>query len=283
MSMVQVIGSRKFYINSMSIFQIHKELTTIEPEILFSINGFPISNSTFMLAFVTLTIFVLALVFRRKVKMIPGLIQGGIEMAYEALIDFMAGIIGNKEGAMKIFPVVGTLFVFILISNLWSLVPILNSLTFNGLPLFRAGTTDFNTTVALAVGSVLFLQFLSIIEWGPLGHIGRYIKIKEVIHGFKKGFGEGFLGIIEFFVGLVELIGEFSRIISLSFRLFGNMYAHELLAVIILGAFAYVVPALWSAMGILVGVIQTIVFASLITIYYSLQTAAVHDSDGVHE
>ena len=78
------------------------------------------------------------------------------------------------------------------------------------------------------------------------------------------------LGIIHFFVGLIEVIGEVAKVISLSLRLFGNMFAHEVLMIILLGAFSIGVPALWMGMGILVGVVQAVVFTALITVYYSL-------------
>ena len=107
-------------------------------------------------------------------------------------------------------------------------------------------------------------------ENGVFSHLGHFIKVQPIISGFKKSLGAGFLGIVEFFVGLIEIIGELAKVISLSLRLFGNIFAHEVLMIILLGSLAIGVPAIWMGMGILVGVVQAIVFMALITVYYSL-------------
>jgi F-type H+-transporting ATPase subunit a len=78
------------------------------------------------------------------------------------------------------------------------------------------------------------------------------------------------LAVVEFFVGLIEIIGELAKVISLSLRLFGNMFAHEVLMIILLGSLSVGIPAVWMGMGILVGIVQAIVFMALITVYYSL-------------
>jgi F-type H+-transporting ATPase subunit a len=107
-------------------------------------------------------------------------------------------------------------------------------------------------------------------EQGVFGYLSHFIQIKQVYKGFRKSFGEGMVSIIGFFVGLIEIISELAKVLSLSLRLFGNLFAHEVLTVILLGAFAVGVPAIWMGMGILVGVVQSIVFVALVTVYYSL-------------
>ncbi len=197
-------------------------------------------------------------------------------MVYEAISDFLTSIVG-KDRSEFVIPIVGSLFVYIGVSNLIGIIPGLTSFTYGGHEIFRVPTTDFNTTVGLAIGSVIFLQVVSIMDFGLFGHFGKFFKFKEVFLGFKKGIGAGLMAFIDLFVGIIEFIGEFARIISLSFRLFGNMYAHEVLAVVIMGAFAYVLPAVWSTMGLLVGVVQALVFGSLIAVYYSL---SIKTADG---
>jgi F-type H+-transporting ATPase subunit a len=114
------------------------------------------------------------------------------------------------------------------------------------------------------------MQIVGIKEQGFFGYLSHFIQVKQVWRGFRKSFGEGAVSIIGFFVGLIEIVSEIAKILSLSLRLFGNMFAHEVLTVILLGTFAFAVPAVWMGMGILVGVVQSIVFVALVTVYYSL-------------
>jgi F-type H+-transporting ATPase subunit a len=137
-------------------------------------------------------------------------------------------------------------------------------------PLFRGATTDFNTTFGLALAVVITMQIVGMKEQGVFGYLSHFIQIKQVISGFRKGISSGSFAIVGFLVGLIEIVSELAKILSLSLRLFGNLFAHEVLTVILLGAFAFGVPAIWMGMGVLVGVVQSIVFVALVTVYYSL-------------
>ena len=258
----------------MGFLQIKHDIPGIDPEIIFKLFGYPISSSTLFIFFILLVFIGFVYFSARKFKQVPNTFQSIIEMIYEMIHDFIASIVGEDRVA-GVLPIIGTLFVYIGVSNLIGIIPGLTSFTYGGHEIFRVPTTDFNTTVGLAVGSVLFLQIVSIMDFGFFGHFGKFFKFKEVFFAFKKGIGAGFTSLIDLFVGILEFIGEFTRIISLSFRLFGNMYAHEVLAVIIMGALAYALPAVWSTMGLLVGAVQAIVFGSLIAVYYSLSIKTV--------
>jgi F-type H+-transporting ATPase subunit a len=150
------------------------------------------------------------------------------------------------------------------------MLPGLSAILYNGSTVFRGPTSDFNTTFGLAFGAVLFLQFVSIKDFGFLGYLGKFFKFKEIYFGFKSSVGDGFMAIVDFFIGLLDIVGEFAKVVSLSLRLFGNMYAGDVLSTLILGSFAYVLPVTWSAMSLLSGVVQAIVFGSLVTSYYML-------------
>ena len=261
----------------MNFLQAKQPIPGIQPEIVFHLFGYPIANSTLFIFFILLVFIAFCYFVVPKFKLIPSGFQLVIEMIYEAIANFLTSIVGPGR-VNFIIPIVGSLFVYIGLSNLIGIIPGLTSITWNGVDIFRVPNTDFNTTVGLAIGSVLFLQAVSIADFGFFGHFGKFFKFKEVYLGFRKGIAAGFMSIIDFFVGVIEFIGEFARVISLSFRLFGNMYAHEVLAVVIMGAFAFALPAVWSIMGLLVGVVQALVFGSLIAVYYSLsiKTAGGH-------
>jgi len=154
-----------------------------------------------------------------------------------------------------------------------TLIPGLSAITYNGVSIFRTPTNDFNMTFSIALAMVILANIMSIRDFGLFGHIGKFVKIKEVVEGFRKSIGAGLLAIIDFFIGLLDIVSEFAKVISLSLRLFGNMYAGEVLAAIFLGALAILIPAPWTAMNLLVGILQAMVFGSLTAAYITLAIA----------
>lgn len=256
-----------------TILHVYEEIPTISSPVVGSVGMISIATSTITVMFITLLFVALCLKVSRS-KMIPGKFQHLLEILYEFVVSFITSIVGTKEKAMIIVPYVGSIMMYLLVANLLPMFPGVGA--FNVLidgehvPLFRGATTDFNTTFGLALAIVVTMQIVGIREQGVFGYLSHFIQIKQVIKGFKKSLGEGVVSIVGFFVGLIEIISEFAKILSLSLRLFGNMFAHEVLTVILLGAFSVAVPAIWMGMGLLVGVVQSIVFISLTTVYYSL-------------
>ncbi|MCA9353650.1 F0F1 ATP synthase subunit A [Candidatus Nomurabacteria bacterium] len=249
---------------------IEREISPIGPETIFEISGFRVANSTLFIVFMIILMIVFYKTVMKKFKTKPTSIQVGVEMLYEGVIDLIDQITGNKERSKKVFAIVFSILVFVGISNLIGLIPGLTSITYDGLSIFRTPTADFNTTFVLAFGSVLVLQFVSIKEWGLWGHINKFVKISDLVKGFKGGIKSGMMALIDFFIGLLDIVGELAKVFSLSLRLFGNMYAGEVLMIIIVGSLAYVLPSVWLSMNLLVGVIQALVFGSLVTAYYML-------------
>ncbi|MCD8527739.1 MAG: F0F1 ATP synthase subunit A [Candidatus Pacebacteria bacterium] len=211
-------------------------------------------------------VFVATLSFKTR----PGSFQVAVESIYEGIVGLIDQITNNTNRSQKIFPVIGAMLVYLAIANLIGLIPGIESLTFNDTPLFKTPTADFNTTFGLALGAIIVINGISIMEWGPFGFAGRFVPLHKIYYGFKKGIGAGFMSIIDLLLGLLDIIGELAKIISLSLRLFGNMYAGQVLSVILLGAFAYIIPSIWLAMNLFVGILQAMVFASLVAAYYML-------------
>ena len=271
-------------------WQAHEGVPSINADELFHVGPLTVANST-MFTFLTIFLFVIAIIYARKFKLIPNYFQHICEIFYEGILGLLTKIVGNREHAEKILPVAGAIFTYILLSNLLTMLPGLSSFTYtpmvNGVageavPIFRGGTADFNTTFGLALASVLFIQYVGIRENGIFGHLSHFIQLDGMVKAFKgkksiaQRAGELGNGIIHFFVGLIEIIGEFAKVISLSLRLFGNMFAHEILTIIIMGSFAILVPVIWMGMGIIVGIVQAVVFTSLITVYYTLVLKKAH-------
>ncbi|MFA6608356.1 MAG: FoF1 ATP synthase subunit a [Candidatus Paceibacterota bacterium] len=262
-----------------TVLHVREEIPTIISPTLGNVGPLTIATSTITTMFITLIFIILCISVSRS-KLIPNKFQHLLEIFYEMVDSFIASIVGNKERAKEIVPYVGAIMTYLIIANLLPMFPLIGSfyITIDGehFPLFRGATTDFNTTFGLALAVVVTMQVIGIREQGVFGYLSHFIQIKQVIKGFKKSFGEGMTSIVGFFVGLIEIVSELAKVLSLSLRLFGNMFAHEVLTVILLGAFSVAVPAIWMGMGLLVGVVQSIVFVALVTVYYSLVLKKEH-------
>lgn len=258
---------------SSSLFHVYEEIPSISAPVLGDIGPVTVATSSITILLITLLLVGLCVAASRA-KMIPSKVQHLMEMLFEVITSFITSILGDKEKARIVVPYVGSIMVYLLVANLLPMVPGISgfSVIIDGdqVPLFRGATTDFNTTFGLALAVILTMQVVGMKEQGVLGYLSHFIQVKQVWKGFGKGFGEGMIAVIGFFVGLIEIISEFAKMLSLSLRLFGNLFAHEVLTVILLGAFAVGVPAIWMGMGFLVGTVQSIVFVALVTVYYSL-------------
>ncbi|NCC70101.1 F0F1 ATP synthase subunit A [bacterium] len=253
-----------------SFLRFFRDKPEIQPEIIFSIGDFPVTNSLLLTLLIIIFIIIFVVYLNKKISEKPKNIQNIFEYLYESMINMTTQITGSKLISENIFPLIGSLFVFIALSNLITfLIPGLSSITYNSISLFRTPTNDFNMTFAISLSIILFIQIQSIKSYGIFGYLGRFLKFKEVFIGFRKGISSGLQAFIDFFVGLLDIVSEIAKIISLSLRLFGNIYAGEVLATLIFGAFAYGLPTIWAIMSLLTAVVQSIVFGALVAAYYS--------------
>lgn len=264
----------------MSIFRIQREIVGVTPEAILKIGDFKIANTTLLSIFILLLLVAFCFLVVKKYKVRANKSQTVVELLVESMLGLIKQITGSEKYAKVLFPLIASLFVYIGIANLIPIVPGLTSITIGDASLFRSPTADFNTTFGLALACVILTHVVSIKDWGVFGHLGKFFKFKEVYQGFKKGIKSGVMALIDFAIGLLDIIGEVAKVVSLSLRLFGNMYAGEILAGLILGAFAFGLPIVWSAMGLLSAVIQALVFGSLITAYYMLSVKIKEGQEG---
>ncbi len=243
---------------------------SLQPPIVFWVGQFPVTSSFLMILLIVFLTGLVGIIISRSAKQIPGTFQSIVELLYEGMESLVNQITRSRKTTEKIFPLIAALFLFVGVSNLIGLIPGITSIQFDGVELFRSPTSDFNTTFALATAMVLLVQWISIRDWGLFGYIGKFVQIKEVVQGFRKSIGDGAIAFINFLIGLLDVISEIAKVVSLSMRLFGNIYAGEILAVIILGGLAYGLPAVWMGMNMFVGVIQALVFGALVAAYYTL-------------
>lgn len=294
---------------------------SIPAEHVLDLFGFPITNSLLASWLTMIVLIVGTWAITRKMKVIPGRWQSFLELIVEGFYGMVEDAAGPKWGR-RFFPIVMTIFLFVVVSNWMGLTPLFGawgvlehnehgqkvewvneSQTIGILvpeeesqesgqdahgqeidqghgeryalaPMFRAATTDMNVTLALAIVSVVLTQYFGVKSLG-IGYFGKFIPVGSIVKPFtKKGLGCGgrigalFQGGIDLFIGGVETISEIGKVVSFSFRLFGNIFAGEVL----LGVMAFLIPYIVSlpfyGLEIFVGLVQALVFMMLTVAFF---------------
>jgi F-type H+-transporting ATPase subunit a len=217
-------------------------------------------------------------------SMRPGKFQSAIELLFEFFLKTFDSVTHDRTRSKKFFPLVVTLFLFILLNNWLGQLP--GTGTFGVwkmvhgqlelVPILRPATADINLTLALGLFSILCTHLVGITMLGFFRHSGKFLQFGGIFKSFKKGPIGILTALINFGVGLIEAAGEIARAISLSLRLFGNIFAGEVLITVMLGLAAYVVPLPFQALELLVGVIQATVFSMLILVFLTLSSEPPH-------
>jgi F-type H+-transporting ATPase subunit a len=260
---------------------------TLSAEPIFAVGGFQVTNSLLNTWLVVFILIAFTIVLRLRVKKIPRGIQNVFEMVLEGGLNLCDSVTHDRKKTMKIFPVVFTLFVFILLNNWMGILPGIGTIGFiesNGahslfVPFFRGGTADLNTTLALAIMVVVLSNVFGLATVGIWKYFNKFINFKALAQIPKKMFKDPSVLIvnpIKFFVGLIEIIGEIAKVASLSFRLFGNVFAGEVLLASIAVIFSFGLPIPFMFLEIIVGIIQALIFAMLTLVYF---TIAVTDEE----
>jgi F-type H+-transporting ATPase subunit a len=262
---------------------------SISAEKIFSVGPLNVTNSmiTSLIASGLLIAFALAVRMALKKTNRPTGIQNLAEMIVEGLYNLVHGITHNETKSKQLFPIIATFFLFILINNWLGLFPGVGSIGFREhkdstivkeesaaqksettvaknseetvfVPFLRAGTTDLNMTLALGLISVGTIQFFGV-KYQHLAYFKKFINLSNPIN---------------FFIGILEIVSEFSRIISFAFRLFGNVFAGEVLLLVMTSLTKVIAPMPFYGMEIFVGFIQSLVFAMLSVVLMNMATVS---------
>ncbi|MBI2589666.1 F0F1 ATP synthase subunit A [Candidatus Berkelbacteria bacterium] len=242
---------------------------SLASEKLFSLGPIVVTNSILATWLGIFTLVSLAFLATRRIALIPNGFQNVAEGIIEILLDLIEQVTQDRRRAEQLLPFLATFFLFILTLNWMELIPGFGSLVLytntGEAPLLRSANTDLNTPLALALISVLGTQILGIIALGFFKHVRHYLSFKPTLEGA-----------IGFFVGFLHIIGEVARVISFTFRLFGNIFAGEVLLVVIAFLIPYVVPVPFYVIELLVGFIQALVFMMLTLVFIVTATADTH-------
>jgi F-type H+-transporting ATPase subunit a len=233
----------------------------VKAEPILQLGPLVVTNSMLgsLLAFLIVLLFISFV--SRRLEQRPGRAQSGVELLIGGLYNFAKASGGSVGGSL--FPLFAGLLLWLLINNWLALVPFFGQITVHtadgSVPLFRAANADFNNTLALAL-MVFFLIHIFGVRNHGLGYFTEFVNVPALLKGKP----------IDFVVGIFHTIGEFAKIISLSFRLFANIYGGEILIAVIIGLAGPVAVVFYGLEVVVVATIQAFIFGLLALIYISL-------------
>ncbi len=265
---------------------------TLFAEPIFHFENFTITNALLTSWVVVAILIILSLVLRSKLREVPGKLQNLFEIIIEGALSLCDQVTNSRALSIKIFPIAISVFFFILISNWLGITPLggfgilekgEHGLLF--VPFLRGATADINTTLALATMAVLGANIFGVLSIGLWKTFNKYVNLKVLGGIFTKIREEPTIIIvapITFFVGLIEIVGELAKVASLSFRLFGNVFAGEVLLASMAALVAYFIPIPFLFLELLVGVIQALIFSILLVVYFTIGASDHDEHESTH-
>jgi F-type H+-transporting ATPase subunit a len=241
-------------------------MAAFAPEVIFKLGSFPVTNTVLNTLLVDAALVGSAYYLKNHIKKIPGFFQNLMELVVEMFYGLTENISGKNAG--KIFPFFMTFFLFILVANWSGLIPGIGTFGYKEvvegkteiIPFIRNATSDLNVTLGLALVSVIATHILSLRAIGFGEYISRYLSFNPIY----------------LFVGILELVSELTKIVSLSFRLFGNIFAGEVVLHTVGNIFAFAFPIPFMLLEIIVGLVQALVFSMLTMVFMSVLMTPHH-------
>jgi F-type H+-transporting ATPase subunit a len=287
------LGSSLLGIKAPSFLNVTKPHVELPSEGIFHVSGFTITN-TLIASWLTIIVLIgLVYACTRKMKLIPGRPQNLAELIVETLLNFVKGVAGENH-ARTLFPVVATIFLYVLTNAYLALLPFFGTIgitEYNGtfIPLFRAANTDINLPLSIAIISFVCVEFWGLRSLGFFHYLNSFFNFGQLRDGFTSLFKgkirpaiSGIMfGFINLFIGGLEILSHFIRIISFTFRLFGNMTAGEILLLVVSFLIPLVASIPFYGLELLVGVLQALIFAGL-TLVFGVIAMAPHAEEPEH-
>lgn len=231
---------------------------SIAPYHLGELWGFPITPTLISSWTVVLLLLVSAFFIGRSLKLAPSKGQIAVEGVVMGVYRYVREVLEDDALARRYFPLIVSIFIYVTVANLFGLLPFVGALGFHDvahdgfIPLFYPLNTDLNAPIALAIISFIVIEFAGIAALGFVKYFSKFVNFSSPI---------GFV------VGLIELISEVARLVTFSFRLFGNMFAGKVLILLVLFFIPYLAPVPLVLYETFVSVIQGAVFA-LLTLFF---------------
>jgi F-type H+-transporting ATPase subunit a len=213
-------------------------------------------------------IIVVAFFLSRSIQLVPKSGQNALEYAYEGLANFATSLGGPR--ARRYVPIFVTFFLYILLSNWSGLLPGVGRTE-----QLRAPTSDVNMTIGLALVSFFLFHIEGVRALGVGGYLGKFFNFS----GFKDGIAAG---VIALFVGILEFFLEFIKPVTLSMRLFGNIYAGEIALGVITGLTIAVIPVAMVSLEFLLNFMQALIFSVLTLMFTIIATEGHEEHEEAH-
>lgn len=260
---------------------------TLFAEPIVHVGSFTITNSLIM-SWATVVVLVIAFVMLgKRMKKIPAGLQNIFEILLEQAFTLADTVTGERKKSEKFLPIVLALFLFILVNNWLGLLPGVGTIGFvkaEGaqrvfIPLLRGGTADINTTLAISLFAVIMSHLFGVVTLGIWKHVNKFINIHALVEIPKKIKKDPVIVLvnpIKVFVGIIEIVGELAKVASLSLRLFGNIFAGEVLLASMMAISAFILPLPFMFMELIVGIVQALVFAILTLAFFGIATSEAH-------
>lgn len=249
---------------------------TIYSETIGHIGSFEVRNTLLMSWIAVLFLCVVAWRFAKNYKenAVPTGLQNLVEAVIGGIYDFFHTVTQDEKQTKQFMGVCSTIFLFVVISNWFGLLPGVGSIGFweehNGhtilVPLFRSVYSDVNMTMAIAAISVFMATFFGFKNLGAGGYLGKFF-----INPLKDPIGT--------FVGILEILSELAKVISFTFRLYGNIFAGEVLLAVIGFLVPYIAPLPFYGLELFVGLVQGLVFALLTLVFFKMGSTGHGDHD----
>lgn len=255
-------------------------IPSLQPEVLFKLGPLVITNTVINTWVGIIILFVIGIIIYRRISLKPGPVQNFAEFILEKLLPFCDQVTGSRKKTLKFLPITGSIFFFILLSNWLGIIPGTGSILIGGDPLLRPASSDLNLNIAMALVSVLASHIYGFLAVGVFTHLGKFVQIGNLVSSITKGPIEMVKALVNFFVGLVEIISEVAKIVSLSLRLFGNILAGEVLLTVISALITALAPTPFMLLELIMGFVQATIFAMLTLSY---MVVAVEEPHFQHE
>ncbi len=245
-----------------------KDVVPFAPDVLGDIAGFPVTNSLLFSCLITLSMSLAAIAYSKRISTHPDNTQSFLEAIFEYVYNLGEDLAHNRIKAF--FPWLMSFFLYILTANLLALLPGVSTIGFFGtkdgeeifVPLLRSVNSDLNMTLSLGILSSLVTHYYSIRFVGIVNYLKRWFSLKM--------FG------VFLFVGMLEIASEFTKIVSLSFRLFGNIFAGKVLIKTAWSFSAFIAPLPFYVLELIVAIVQASVFMMLTLVFMAILSDEPH-------
>ena len=278
-----------------AVLKVPRPHVALPAEPVAHVGGFTITNTLIASWFTILVLVGLSIFLTRKMRLIPGRRQGLAEVIVEGLLNFVESVAGKKNARM-IFPGVATIFIYVIFNAYLALLPFFGTVGIHPsahgheefIALFRSANTDVNVPLSIALMSFFFVESWGMRAVGVVRYLSEFINIRQFLQGLKELFTGKIkmgpmnmvFGFISLFVGVLEIFSHLTRMLSFTFRLFGNMTAGEILILVSCFLIPLVFTIPFYGLELLIGMIQALIFSGLTLVF---GTIAVSPHEESHE